>query len=133
MQIGINHFGHFYLTYQLWDLVKKSLSPRIVNLSSYGHQLVGYNHKIDFDGIFYENGGYEKWLAYSTSKLANIMFTKELQRRMDEARIHGLAMSVHPGFVRIELVRDLKNDSLLWKIMAKVFLPLQHLIHKSPK
>ena len=76
MQMGINHFGHFYLTYQLWDLIKKSPCPRIVNLSSYGHQLAGYNHKINFNDIFYENGGYDKWIAYATSKLANIMFTK---------------------------------------------------------
>ena len=52
---------------------------------------------------------------------------------MDEAKISGLAMSVHPGFVRTELIRDLKNESWLWTVLLKVLLPLQYLLNRSPK
>ena len=58
MQIGINHFGHFFLTYHLWPFLKKSHNPRVINLSSLGHGLGGEKFKIDFNNIFYENGGY---------------------------------------------------------------------------
>ena len=59
MQIGINHFGHFYLTCHLWDLLKKSLNPRVINLSSIGHSFGGEKYKIDLDNIFFEKGGYK--------------------------------------------------------------------------
>ena len=100
MMMGINHFGHFYLTYSLWSLLRKSNNPRVINLSSSAHASNGYDYKIDYDNIFYEKGGYSPWSAYGASKLANILFTKELQRRMDESRINGIAVSVHPGGVR---------------------------------
>ena len=76
MTMGINHFGHFYLTYKLWDLVKESNSPRIINVSSSAHGMNGYNYKIDLENIFFQNGGYTPWGVYGTSKLANILFTK---------------------------------------------------------
>ena len=76
MQIGINHFGHFFLTYHLWSLLKKSPNPRVINLSSMGHGLGGEKFKIDFNNIFYENGGYKQFPAYFASKAANVMFSK---------------------------------------------------------
>lgn len=107
MQIGINHFGHFYLTYQLWDLVKNSPAPRITNVSSLAHQQQGKTYGIDFNNIFYQNGGYNPRKAYTSSKIANILFTKELQKRMDEGKINGISMALHPGVVRTELVRNI--------------------------
>ena len=103
MQIGINHFGHFYLTYHLWSCIRKSVNPRVINLSSLGHR----RGNIDFEDIFFEKGGYTGWKAYGNSKLANVLFSKELQRRMDEANVHGFSASVHPGGVRTELGRYL--------------------------
>jgi retinol dehydrogenase-13 len=107
MQIGINHFGHFYLTYQLWDLVKNSPAPRITNVSSLAHQQQGKTYGIDFNNIFYQNGGYNPGKAYTSSKIANILFTKELQKRMNEGKINGISMALHPGVVRTELVRNI--------------------------
>ena len=76
MTMGINHFGHFYLTYKLWNLIHESNSPRIINLSSSAHAMNGKDYQINMDNIFFQNGGYAPWTAYSASKLANILFTK---------------------------------------------------------
>lgn len=82
MQIGVNHFGHFYLTYLLWSKLLASGNPRIVNVSSSAHMSPMKKYDIDFDNLHYQNGGYDSFAAYSHSKKANILFTKELQRRM---------------------------------------------------
>jgi NAD(P)-dependent dehydrogenase (short-subunit alcohol dehydrogenase family) len=76
MQIGINHFGHFYLTYLLWDKLKQSGNPRIVNVSSSAHMSINKSYDIDFSNIHYQNGSYSPYAAYSHSKKANILFTK---------------------------------------------------------
>lgn len=76
MQIGVNHFGHFYLTYLLWDKLLQSGNPRIVNVSSSAHMSLGKSYDIDFDNINFQKGGYDSFAAYSHSKKANILFTK---------------------------------------------------------
>lgn len=83
MQIGINHFGHFYLTKLLWPELKQAGNPRIINVSSLAHKERFSRSRIDFEDIGFEKN-YTPYLAYSRSKKANILFTKELQRRMDE-------------------------------------------------
>lgn len=100
MQMGINHLGHFYLTYLLWDLLKVNPNPRIINVSSSAHKRQGKDYKISFDDMFFDKQQYNAMKAYSSSKIANIMFTKELQRRMDQANIQGISASLHPGVVR---------------------------------
>lgn len=82
MQIGVNHFGHFYLTYLLWDCLKLSENPRIINVSSRAHRHRGPDYDIDFSNINYQHEGYAPFTAYSRSKKANILFTKELNRKM---------------------------------------------------
>lgn len=81
MTMGVNHLGHFYLTYQLWKLLKASNNPRIITVSSNAHRGFGmgkYNAAIDFDDLHFNNN--YKWdLAYTRSKIANILFTRELQ------------------------------------------------------
>lgn len=99
-QIGVNHFGHFYLTYLLWGKLKQSGNPRIINVSSSAHQSMLKIHDIDMNNLQFQNGGYDNWAAYSHSKKANILFTKELQRRMSEAKVNGTSVSLHPGAVR---------------------------------
>ena len=75
MQMGVNHLGHFYLTYLLWDHIKKAGSPRIINVSSLAHKERFESSKINFDDINFEKG-YGSYLAYSRSKKANILFSK---------------------------------------------------------
>ena len=100
MQFGTNHLGHFLLTMLLLDLLKKSAPSRIVNLSSLGHTLG--SGKINFDDINFEKD-YSSYEAYFHSKLANVLFTRELSKRLEGS--HVTANSVHPGGVRTELAR----------------------------
>lgn len=95
--IGINHLGHFALTGQLLDLLQRSPSrdARIVNVASHAHifgQLDQNNLMLD------KPGSYQPWPAYGNSKLANILFTKELARRLGEKQGNKvLAVCCHPG------------------------------------
>lgn len=90
MQIGTNHFGHFALTALLLDRI----ADRIVTVSSAMHRL----GRIDLDDINWERRRYERWLAYGQSKLANLLFAYELQRRLTAAGSSVRSLAVHPGF-----------------------------------
>ena len=82
-QLGTNHLGHFALTGLLFDLLVNTPGARVVNVSSNGHRLGNMN----FDNLMYEGGeGYSEMAAYGRSKLANLLFTYELQRRFDAIR-----------------------------------------------
>lgn len=98
MQLGVNHLGHFLLTNLLIDLLKKSSPSRIVSVSSLGHTY----GKINFDDLNSEKS-YSSWGAYCQSKLANILFTRELARRLEGTGI--TANCLHPGAVRTDLSR----------------------------
>jgi len=102
-QMGINHFGHFLLTYLLLDDIKKSAPARIVNVSSMAHR----NGKISFENIHLQNGEYGSWKAYGQSKLANILFTKALARKFEEEGVNVTANSLHPGVIATDLFRDM--------------------------
>src|SRR5260370_19089402 len=78
MQFGTNHLSHFALTGLLLSLLRSTRSPRVVNVSSLAHR----GGKIDFNNLQAERR-YERWAAYQQSKLANLLFTFELQRRSD--------------------------------------------------
>lgn len=90
MHMGVNHLGHFLLTNLLLNLLKESNQGRIVNVSSLFH-IVGKISKTNFFGEKF----YFRWYAYATSKLANILFTRELARRLKNTAI--TANSLHPG------------------------------------
>lgn len=131
MQMGTNHFGHFYLTSLLWDKLKQSEGFRVINVSSRAHKGMGFpkkNLKIDFDDINFKDG-YTPGEAYGRSKAANILFTRELQKRIDQAGLNGIAVSLHPGVVRTELARNFS-----WKILLvkAIFTPFLYLVMKSP-
>lgn len=103
-QFGVNHLGHFLLTNLLMGSLLKAERPRIVNLSSAAHQIPPGT--VDFEDLMGEKD-YQPWKAYGQSKLANILFTKELQRRLDARTDAATAMCCHPGGVRTELGRNL--------------------------
>jgi len=110
MQFGVNHLGHFHLTNLLLPLLIKSAPSRVVNLSSRAHQ----SGKIFWDDLnLKKEGAYAPWTAYSQSKLANILFTKELQRKVDEGGHQVYTYAVHPGFVKTELTRNVDYPAFL--------------------
>ena len=115
-QNGINHFGHFVLTAQLFDLIKNTPNSRIVNVSSLAHK----QGEMDFDNLLFENGkDYNPSKSYGRSKLSNLLFTYELQRRMETAGIYSIAVAAHPGVSKTNLARYLEQ-----KIIFKVLKPL---------
>jgi len=95
LQIGTNHLGHFALTNRLLPRI----GDRVITVSSGMHR-VG---SIRLDDLNWERGGYRRWRAYNQSKLANLLFVSELQRRLDAvgSSVHSLA--AHPGYAATNL------------------------------
>ena len=100
MHFGVNHLGHFLLTNLLLDRIKEAPSARIVNVSSSAHR----QGNMDFDNLNSEKS-YVSWVAYGTSKLANILFTRSLAKRLEGTNV--TANSLHPGVIKTELARHL--------------------------
>jgi NAD(P)-dependent dehydrogenase (short-subunit alcohol dehydrogenase family) len=98
MQFGTNHLGHFALTGLLLETLLQRPEPRVVTLASGLHR----RGKIDFDDLQGERS-YDKWRAYSQSKLANLLFTYELQRRASAAGTALRAVAAHPGYAATNL------------------------------
>ncbi|XP_060658301.1 retinol dehydrogenase 14-like isoform X1 [Drosophila nasuta] len=124
MQLGVNHMGHFLLTNLLLDLLKKSSPSRIVNVSSLIHSY----GTINFDDLNSEKS-YKPDTAYSQSKLANILFTRELAKRLEGTNVTVNAL--HPGVVETELMRHVAifNNPIIGFLVS----PLVWLIFKTAK
>jgi NAD(P)-dependent dehydrogenase (short-subunit alcohol dehydrogenase family) len=99
MQFGTNHLSHFALTGLLLPLLMRAPAPRVVNVSSLAHR----GGKIDFDNLQAERQ-YKSWPAYQQSKLANLLFTFELQRRSDAYGWGLMSNAAHPGYARTDLI-----------------------------
>jgi NAD(P)-dependent dehydrogenase (short-subunit alcohol dehydrogenase family) len=93
MQFGTNHLGHFALTGLLLEPLLAAPAGRVVNVSSNGHKL-GW---MRFENL-HEESAYSRWLAYTRSKLANLLFTYELQRRLEAAGARAISVACHPGY-----------------------------------
>lgn len=115
MQLGTNHLGHFLLTNLLLDLLKQSVPSRIVIVSSEGHKMSG----IRKDDLMSENS-YSPWKAYSQSKLANILFGRELSKKLEGTGV--TVNSCHPGVVQTELGRHM-NETLRLFVIKPFFGP----------
>ncbi|XP_003452656.1 retinol dehydrogenase 14a [Oreochromis niloticus] len=122
MQFGVNHLGHFLLTHLLLDLLKRSAPSRIVVISSklYKH---GY---INFEDLSSEKS-YDKAFAYSRSKLANLLFTCELARRLEGSGV--TVNAVTPGIVRTNLGRHVHIPVLV----RPLFDLLSRSLFRSPE
>jgi NAD(P)-dependent dehydrogenase (short-subunit alcohol dehydrogenase family) len=94
-QIGTNHLGHFALT----NLLLPRLTDRVVTLSSMAH----WPGRINFEDLNWKNRRYSPWFAYSQSKLANLLFTSELQRRLESVGSPLRALAAHPGYSHTNL------------------------------
>lgn len=104
LQFGTNHLGHFALTGLLLDNLLSVRDSRVVTVSSLGHRLRAAIH---FDDLQWEHG-YDRIAAYGQSKLANLLFTYELQRRLAaNADARTIAVAAHPGGSNTELARNL--------------------------
>jgi NAD(P)-dependent dehydrogenase (short-subunit alcohol dehydrogenase family) len=99
MQFGTNYVGHFALTGRLLPLLCRSRSPRVVQVSSLAHRF----GKIRFDDLHGERK-YKPWAAYSQSKLAALLFARELQSQSDAHGWGLLSSAVHPGFAKTDLI-----------------------------
>ena len=95
LQFGTNHLGHFALT----NLLLEHVTGRVVTVSSTAHRMGA----IDFDDLNWERKPYRRWRAYGQSKLANLLFTVELQRRLDAAGSPVIATAAHPGYAATNL------------------------------
>jgi NAD(P)-dependent dehydrogenase (short-subunit alcohol dehydrogenase family) len=116
MTYGVNHLGYFLPTLALLPLLQAAPAARIVNVASDAHRA----GKLDLDDLQMDKRGYSGWPAYGTSKLMNILFTRELARRLEGTAI--TANSLHPGVVKTGFARN--DDSWLnklWGLMS-VFL-----------
>jgi len=101
MTFGVNHLGHFLLTDLLLDRLRAGESARIVNVSSDAHKQA--RNGLDFDDL-QSTRRYRGFAVYSKSKLANILFTRELARRLDGTNVTVNAL--HPGFAASRFGRD---------------------------
>ncbi len=108
MQFGTNHLGHFALT----NLLLPSVTGRVVNVASLAH----LRGEIDFDDPNYTARRYRRWSAYAQSKLANLLFTLELQRLLLSRRSSVIATAAHPGWAATNLQRS--DNAVTKRIVA---------------
>lgn len=114
LQFGVNHLGHFALTGLLLPCLNRAEQPRVVQVSSLSHR--GSN--IDFDNLNAERK-YKPIAAYGQSKLANLLFILELQRRVASNHGHLIALAAHPGFTLSNLQRYTRSTWFMAKLFAQ--------------
>jgi NAD(P)-dependent dehydrogenase (short-subunit alcohol dehydrogenase family) len=104
-QFGTNHLGHFALT----NLLLEHVTGRVVTVTSAAHR---FARRIDFSDLNWERKRYSAWHAYAQSKLANLLFTAELQRRLTAAGSRVLSNAAHPGYAATNLQSHSQNAVL---------------------
>ena len=109
LQFGTNHLGHFALTGLLLNNLLSVDGSRVVVVSSIAHNL---RAKIDFADLQWETRRYDRVASYGQSKLANLMFAYDLQRRLAAAKAKTIAVAAHPGVAATELVRHVPGAGL---------------------
>jgi len=113
LQFGVNHLAHFALTGLLLDLLLSTEGARVVNVSSQAHRF----GKMDFDDLDFEARGYNARAAYGQSKLANLLFTFELARRLEGAGAGLKVAAAHPGWTQT----NLQKHSGLFQLLNPLF------------
>lgn len=122
MQFATNHLGHFLLTNLLMDHIKAAGNARIINLASIAHKST---RELDLNDINFEKQKYDGWKSYSRSKFCNILFTRELAKRLEGSGI--TVNSVHPGGVRTEIAEKNANwyTRLGWIVMKPFMVTVE--------
>lgn len=113
---AINHLAYFVLTRALLDVMKRTGRARIVNVSSEAHR----HAKMHWDDLGFERGGYRSWRAYGQSKLANVLFTYELARRLEGTGV--TANALHPGVIGSGFGQTYGGVTAFFIKLAKPFL-----------
>ncbi|GAA5033406.1 short-chain dehydrogenase [Actinopolymorpha pittospori] len=114
-KFGTNHLGHFALT----NLLLEHITGRIVTVASQAERLA----RLDFDDLNWEHRPYQPSRAYNDSKLANLLFTAELQRRLSATRSDVLATAAHPGLVATNIYHHpgpRRPADLLWAVAIRL-------------
>ncbi len=118
-QLGTNHLGHFALTGLLIERILATPGARVVNVSSNAHNW----GEMDFDNLMYTNGqSYTPSAAYGRSKLANLLFTYELQRRFESTSADAIATAAHPGISNTNLASHMQD-----RFIFRLLIPLMGL------
>ena len=114
LQLGTNHFGHFALTGRLIEQLTATPGSRVVNLSSIAHR----RGVMDFDDLHSRNKDYDKWQSYGQSKLANLLFSFELNRKLAAAGASTIAVAAHPGWTATNLQKTAPLFRMLNPLLA---------------
>jgi NAD(P)-dependent dehydrogenase (short-subunit alcohol dehydrogenase family) len=115
-QLGVNHLGHFSLTAHLLPVITSTPGARIASMSSLAHR---FGH-LDLDDLMFDRRRYGRWQSYGQSKLANLLFTLELQRRLNESGAGTVAVAAHPGMA----TTNLGSEYGLTRVVMRVTGPL---------
>ena len=116
-QFGTNHLGHFVLTGRLLPLLRRSESGRVVTVSSLGHRA----GRLRLDDVMYERRRYDRWGAYFQSKLANVLFARELDRRLKLNDTDVRSVGCHPGTASTEIG---KTGTSIANSVIRTFFPV---------
>lgn len=100
LEFGVNYIGHYVLTALLFPLLKRTAKSRIVSMSSIAH----LNGRIDFENLKLEKP-FDKFREYGQSKVADLIFSLELQRRIEKQKLDIISVAAHPGISKTELLR----------------------------
>ena len=107
LQFGVNFLGHFALTGHLFHLLESTAGSRVVTLSSIAHR----GAAIDFDNFSLEKP-YNNWREYGQSKLADLIFTLEFEKRLRSKGYQLMSLASHPGFSKTDLQKYMEKDML---------------------
>lgn len=106
MQLGVNHLGHFALTGLLLPALLRTPGSRVVTVSSFAH----FNGSMNFDDLMGAQS-YSRYGAYGQSKLANVLFAVELQRRLPACAANAISVAAHPGYSDTNLQSNTAHNS----------------------
>ena len=115
-QLGTNHLGHYALTGLLLPTLLAASDPRVVTVASNAHKF----GRMHFDDLFFEHSRYGRWSAYGQSKLANLLFSSELQRRALEHHTALTAVAAHPGYAATNLTSGPAIGSALMRPLLAI-------------
>jgi NAD(P)-dependent dehydrogenase (short-subunit alcohol dehydrogenase family) len=118
LQLATNHLGPFLLTGLLWPRLVESGDGRVVSISSQAHRLT---RRPGLEDPRLERGRHSRWLAYSRSKLANLLFTFELDRRCRNERLPVRALAAHPGFSATGLMAARGGTGAVSRVLEAAF------------